>query len=59
MPVLLPAAAPGHHDSEPGPHRLDYKGHELLSGECINRRVNIYHELRTELKQHRKCTLIL
>ncbi|XP_069001482.1 uncharacterized protein [Embiotoca jacksoni] len=32
MPVFLPAAAPGHHDSEPGPHRLDHQGHEFLHG---------------------------
>ncbi|XP_069579899.1 zeta-sarcoglycan-like isoform X4 [Brachyistius frenatus] len=32
MPVFLPAAAPGHHDSEPGPHRLDHQGHEFLRG---------------------------
>lgn len=33
MPLFLPAAAPGHHDSEPGPHCLDHKSHEFLSGE--------------------------
>lgn len=34
MPLLLPAAPAGDHDSEPGSHGLDHKGHELLSGEC-------------------------
>lgn len=36
MSLLLPAAAPGHHDSEPGPHCLDHKGHEFLSGEYMH-----------------------
>lgn len=33
MSVFLPAAAPGHHDSKPGPHCLDHESHEFLSGE--------------------------
>lgn len=33
MHLLFPAAAPRHHDCQPGPHRLDHKGHEFFSGE--------------------------
>lgn len=33
MPLLLPAAAAGHNDSQPGSHRVDNKGHEFHSGE--------------------------
>lgn len=33
LPLLLPAAAAGHHDREPGAHCVDHQGHELLNGE--------------------------
>lgn len=36
LPLLLPAAAACHHDREPGAHRVDHQGHELLNGESCN-----------------------
>lgn len=32
--LLLPAAAAGDHDRQPGPDRLDHEGYEFLPGEC-------------------------
>lgn len=32
QPLLLPAAAAGHHDREPSAHRVDCQGHALLYG---------------------------
>lgn len=32
QPLLLPAAAAGHHDREPSAHCVDCQGHELLRG---------------------------
>lgn len=36
MRLLLPAAAAGDHDREPGPDRLDHQGDEPLPGEFTN-----------------------
>lgn len=34
MRLLLPAAAAGDHDRQPGPDCLDHEGYEFLPGEC-------------------------